>query len=163
MVPPRNHGFHGLHGFSMPLSKANAWPRHVKGVARHPRYALLDAESSPQTHDLIGALMEVHTQLGPGFLEKAYQEALCIELESRGIPFQREAPIPIRYKGQTLETVYRADFVCHGAIILELKALAHLGPVEEAQLIHYLRASSLKVGILAAFGARSLAWRRFVC
>jgi GxxExxY protein len=111
---------------------------------------------------IIGAMMEVHRRLGPGFLEHAYQEPLAIEFGVRGIPFRREVPLPIRYRDTILDTVCRVDFVCHESVVVELKAQSALVGVDEAQLIHYLRASGFKVGLVANFGGRSLEWRRFV-
>jgi GxxExxY protein len=103
--------------------------------------------------------MEVHGQLGPGFLEKAYQEAFGLELEARGIAYEAEVRIPLYYKGQRLATVYRADLMV-GNILVELKAVASMGRVEEAQLLHYLRATKLKTGLLLNFGSTSLGIRR---
>ncbi len=77
-----------------------------------------------QTYDIIGAALEVHKSLGPGFLEAVYKEALSIELAERGIPFSGEAEIPVSYKGRTLKTCYRSDFICHDSIIVELKAIS---------------------------------------
>ena len=85
-----------------------------------------------QTYAIIGAAMEVHRELGHGFLEAVYQEALAMELRKREIPFQHEHPIPIAYKGERLGTPYRADFLCFETVIVELKALSALSGIEEA-------------------------------
>ena len=116
----------------------------------------------PQTRAIIGAAMEVHRQLGPGFLEAVYQEALAIELADRGIPFQRECELPIDYKARRLSCKYRADFVCYGDIITELKATQGLTGNDEAQVLHYLKATKLVRGLLFNFGRPSLEFRRFV-
>ena len=116
----------------------------------------------PQTHAIIGAAMEVHRQLGPGFLEAVYQEALAIELADRGIPFQREQELPIDYKGRRLPCKYRADFVCYGDIIVELKATQGLTGNDEAQVLNYLKAAKLRRGLLFSFGRPSLEFKRFV-
>jgi len=119
-------------------------------------------ESDPRTFVIIGAAMEVHKQLGCGFLEAVYQEALSIEFSKRNILFTREVRLPIRYKGQLLATVYCADFICFNSVVIELKALAHMSGTEEAQVINYLKATTYEVGLLLNFGARSLQHRRFV-
>ncbi len=115
----------------------------------------------PRTHAIIGAAMEVHRQLGCGFLEPVYQEALAIEFANQGVPFRREVELPVFYKGQKLNASYRADFICFDAIVVELKALAKLGGIEEAQIINYLKAASLDLGLLINFGSRSLEYLRF--
>ncbi len=97
------------------------------------------SKRDPLTYAIIGAALEVHTQLGNGFLEAVYHEALAIELSRRDIPFQHEVPLKIKYKGQLLKTIYRADFVCYDSIIVEIKALKQLSGIEESQIINYLK------------------------
>lgn len=116
----------------------------------------------PRTHDIIGAAMEVHRELGPGFLESIYQQALAIELGLRSIPFAREVQFPIHYKGQQLGGLHRADLVSHNSIVVELKALPAIGKAEAAQLVHYLKATGNRLGLLLNFGAPSLEFRRVV-
>jgi len=115
-----------------------------------------------QTYAIIGAAMEVHRHLGAGFLEPVYQDALAVELDTRGIHHEREVELPIRYKGVALGSRYRVDFVCFGEVLVELKALARLSSTEESQIINYLTASRLPKGILLNFGTGSLQYRRFV-
>ena len=115
-----------------------------------------------RTYKIIGAAMEVHRELGCGFLEAVYQEALENELALQNIPFQAQPLIQIFYKGRTLNKTYQPDFICFGEIILEIKALSNLTSVEESQLINYLKATNLKVGLLINFGAKSLEHKRIV-
>jgi GxxExxY protein len=119
-------------------------------------------ETDPRTYAIIGAAMEVHTQLGCGFLEPVCQESLAIEFTNRKIPFLREVRLPIRYKGQLLATSYCPDFICFESIVVELKALARMSGTEESQVINYLKATSYEIGLLLNFGTRSLEHRRFV-
>ena len=115
-----------------------------------------------QTQQIIGAAMKVHRELGCGFLEHVYQCALAVELQKQGIPFQREVELPVYYDGEKLECYYRADFVCFGDIIVELKALAQLSGADDSQVINYLKASSMHRALLLNFGGRSLEFKRFV-
>ena len=97
------------------------------------------------------AMFEVHRKLGPGLLEKVYQEALAIELQLRNIPYEREKKFQIVYKGHTLAQEYIADFVCFGKIIVELKAVKELTDSHRAQLINYLKITGYKLGLLQNF------------
>jgi GxxExxY protein len=115
-----------------------------------------------EVYQLIGAAMEVHRELGPGFLETVYQEALELELMHQSIPYEREKPLTIFYKGIKLTRTYAADFLCHDNIIVELKALSQLNGEHEAQLINYLKATKLRVGVLINFGAKSLEYKRMI-
>ncbi|HUR63284.1 MAG TPA: GxxExxY protein [Candidatus Thermoplasmatota archaeon] len=116
----------------------------------------------PRTYRIIGCAMAVHRKLGSGFLEAAYHQALAIEFGLQGVPFQREVPFAIFYEGRRLETEYRADFVCFGEVLVELKAHLGLGLPDTAQVVNYLKASGLEVGLLLNFGLGSLEHRRFV-
>jgi GxxExxY protein len=110
---------------------------------------------------VVGAAMEVHTTLGPGFLEPVYQEALELELAARDLPFEPQKALRIFYKGRCLEKSYIADFVTFGEIVVEIKALDRLSPREEAQLLNYLKATGFKVGLLINFGSTGrLEWKR---
>ncbi|MCU4175095.1 GxxExxY protein [Carboxylicivirga sp. N1Y90] len=115
-----------------------------------------------EAYIIVGACMTVHRQLGCGFLEAVYAEALEMELASQGIPFNREVPIGIEYKGQPLKKSYIADFICYNKIIIELKAVNYLESVHEAQVLNYLKATRLRLGILVNFGEQSLKYKRIV-
>jgi GxxExxY protein len=121
-----------------------------------------DAGNDPETFAIIGAAMAAHRELGCGFLEAVYQEALAAEFCSRGIAFEGEKLLPIVYKGKPLDAFYKADFVCFNSVIVELKALDTLSSVEEAQVINYLKASGMHRGLLINFGGRSLQFKRLV-
>jgi GxxExxY protein len=122
----------------------------------------MDAERDPQTYAIMGAAFEVHNQLGAGFLESTYQDALEVEFIQRQIPYSREQALSVLYKGTLLPTIYRADFVCFNEVLVELKALKHLSVVEEAQVIHYLKATGLKRALLLNFGTPRLTQKRLV-
>lgn len=106
--------------------------------------------------------MEVHKNLGAGFLESVYQEALENEFKSKGIPFRRQERLSIYYNGKKLDKYFRADFVCYGTIILEIKAVEFVAKPAEQQVINYLKSTGLELGLLINFGGKSLTWKRFV-
>jgi GxxExxY protein len=115
-----------------------------------------------QSFAIIGAAMSVHRELGHGFLEAVYQEALAVELMNCAVPFAREVALPIRYRRQRLNTGYRADFLCFDEVMVEVKALERLTTGEESQVINYLKASGRARGLLLNFGGGSLEHKRLV-
>jgi GxxExxY protein len=121
-----------------------------------------DESQDPQTYAIIGAAMEVHRVLGSGFLEAVYQQALAIEFQQRGIPFEPQVELAVTYKGCVLDAKYKADFRCYGEVIAELKALAGLTGGDDSQLLNYLKASGHYRGLLLNFGRSSLEYRRMV-
>jgi GxxExxY protein len=100
---------------------------------------------------VIGAAIDVHKALGPGLLESAYEECLCIELDSRKIAFERQKPLPVTYKNQIIDCAYRIDVMVNDAIVIELKAVDHIEPIHKAQLLTYLKLSGKKLGLLLNF------------
>ena len=118
--------------------------------------------TDPRTFAIIGAAMEVHGELGCGFLEAVYQEALEAELRIRQIPFETHPCVRISYKGQALQKTYQPDLVCFDDVIVEIKALAKLSGTEQAQVINYLKATGHKTGLLINFGNRSLQHKRLI-
>ena len=112
------------------------------------------------TGDIIAACFKVHNELGCGFLEKVYQEALAIVLEESNIPFEREKHLPVEFHGRILNCDYIADFVIDQSVILELKAVSEMNSVHEAQVINYLKATGLQVGLLVNFGQKDLRFKR---
>lgn len=118
--------------------------------------------SHTETYDIIGAAMEVHKVLGPGFTGYVYQDALQCELLRRGIPFEKEKLIKIQYKGIALDHYYKADFVCYDNVIVECKAVSDVDDSHIAQLINYLKATGLKLGLLINFAQDSLYYKRVV-
>ncbi|MFC2107386.1 GxxExxY protein [Bacteroidota bacterium] len=115
-----------------------------------------------EAFNIIGAAMEVHRELGSGFLEAVYQEALEIELEKRSIPFTSQERLLITYKGIELKKEYIADFVCYNNIIVEIKALSSLTSEHQSQILNYLKATGSKLGLLINFGGESLEYKRLV-
>lgn len=119
-------------------------------------------QRDPQTYAVIGAAMEVHNTLGQGFLENVYQEALAVDLARADISFSRECALPIHYKSTILPCYYKADLICYGTILVELKALARLSTSDDAQVLNYMKVSGLTKALLINFGAPKLEYRRFV-
>jgi GxxExxY protein len=116
-----------------------------------------------EVYAIVGAAIEVHRHLKSGYLEAIYQEAMEIELRSRGIPFVAQCDIEVVYKSVPLKKRYVADLICYGQILVELKVLERLSGKEEAQLLNYLNATHMKVGLLINFGdIGRLDWHRFV-
>ena len=115
-----------------------------------------------ESFKIIGACISVHKELGSGFFEAVYQEALVIEFRNHRIPFEQEKSLEIYFKGIRLNKKYCADFICYDRIILELKALNKMTSEHEAQLLNYLKATGLKLGILINFGETSLKYKRLV-
>jgi len=122
----------------------------------------LSEERDPETYAIIGAAIRVHSELGCGFLEAVYQEALEIEFKNSNVPYEREKKLPVFYQNNRLQAYYETDFVCYGSVIVELKALLKLTGMEEAQVINYLKASGINRGLLINFGYRSLQHKRLV-
>ena len=115
-----------------------------------------------EVYKIIGCCYEVHKNLGFGFLEAVYQEALLLEFTQAGIPFQKEKVLDITYKGRLLDKKYVADFICYNDIILELKACDSLAENHIAQVLNYLKATNKKLGLLINFGQSSLVYKRLV-
>ena len=112
------------------------------------------------THKIIGAAMEVHHELGSGFLEYVYEESLCHELNLREIYFERQKELDIYYKDLLIPKKYKPDLMVENKVIVELKATSGLTKVEEAQLLNYLKATKLRIGLLLNFGTKSLEMKR---
>lgn len=123
---------------------------------------MVDFIYKDESYAIRGAMFVVHKELGCGFLERAYQDALEFEFQERGIPYEREKEIQIMYKGKPLGEPYRADFVCYGKIIVELKAVGTLESVHRSQVINYLKATGMKLGILVNFGEEFLSPERIL-
>lgn len=115
-----------------------------------------EPESDPLTRRVIGCAIEVHRSLGPGLLESAYEQCLAHELTLQGIPFQRQWPMPVAYKGVQLDCGFRADFFIADKLIIELKSVESLHPVHQAQLLTYLRLANCPTGLLINFNVSRL-------
>ncbi|MCK4621390.1 MAG: GxxExxY protein [Desulfuromonadales bacterium] len=129
----------------------------------YPQISQIGADiKDAETYEIIGSAMRVHRELGCGFLENVYQEALEKEFRLQKIPYEREKELPVYYRSEQLKAFYKADFVCFGAVIVELKALQKLTTIEDAQVINYLKASRLHRALLINFGSKKLEYKRLV-
>jgi GxxExxY protein len=108
------------------------------------------------TREIIGAAIEVHRVLGPGLLESTYEECLAHEFLVRGLPFERQKPVPVIYKGSKLDCDYRLDFLVSGQVVVELKSVEALAPIHEAIVLTYLRIANRRLGLLINFNVRTL-------
>ena len=113
-----------------------------------------------ESYEIIGAAMNVHNALGRGFVEKVYQEALAIEFQEKGIPFQREVEIHAVYKGNALSATFIPDFICYDKIIVELKAVQELDDMHRAQALNYAKVAGMKMALLINFGESRLVAER---
>jgi GxxExxY protein len=109
------------------------------------------AMANELSNRIIGAAIEVHRELGPGLLESAYEACLCREFALREIPFERQVPVPVHYKGMEIDCAYRIDILVSGLVVIELKAIEKLEPIHDAQLLTYLRLSERWLGLLMNF------------
>ena len=112
------------------------------------------------TKEIIGAAMEVHRELGSGFLEYVYEESLCYELNLREYSFDRQKELDIQYKDLLIARKYKPDLIVESKVIVEIKATSGLTKNEEAQLLNYLKATKMRVGLLLNFGMKSLEVKR---
>ena len=119
-------------------------------------------ERDPESYTIIGVAMEVHRELRHGFVEPIYQDAFAVELALRNIPFEREKPLHVYYKGGILPSRYKADFICFGSLLVECKALPAIGPIEEAQVLNYLRITRLTRALILNFKPPSLGYKRLI-
>jgi GxxExxY protein len=115
-----------------------------------------------ESYYIVGACMRVHQKLGPGFLESVYSEALGIEFDNVGIPYEKEKKLPVFYEGKPLNKYFRADFVCYDSIIVELKASKFLVEADRLQTLNNVKATNSKLGLLINFGMKSLVYKRVV-
>jgi GxxExxY protein len=124
-------------------------------VAKHVGRGEPSTELDEVAYAVIGAAIEVHRLLGPGFLESVYEEALCVELTLRGIRFARQLPIGVQYKGQKVGEA-RLDLVVDDSLVVELKAVDGIAPIHVAQILSYLKATRLRLGLLISFNVTTL-------
>ncbi len=140
-----------------------SWPQMSADRTQISRPSQWDKGEYPHrelTEKIIGAAFEVHRELGPGFLEKVYEKALHLELDESGVRSIAQAEIEVIYKAQPVG-VYFADLLVDGSVICEIKAVETLASAHEAQLLHYLKATGIKVGLLLNFGAKRVQVKRF--
>ena len=117
--------------------------------------------SKELTKQIIGVAMEVHSHLGSGFPENVYEEAMVVEFELRGINFERQKSFDVLYKGVKVKQ-FICDILIDGQVLVELKSIKNLTDIEMAQVLNYLKATGLRIGLLFNFGAKSLEWKRII-
>ncbi|MBR5726237.1 MAG: GxxExxY protein [Muribaculaceae bacterium] len=117
---------------------------------------------SDESYKIRGCMLEVHKELGPGFLEQVYQEALEYEFQKAGIPYKREVHLGIKYKDIILNKEYIADFICFDKIIVELKTVSDIAEIHKCQVLNYLKATGHQLGIIGNFAKKSLETARVV-
>ena len=116
-----------------------------------------------EVYQIVGAAIEVHKELGPGFFESVYEECLIIESKKKNIPHKTQVKLPVQYKGQKINKEFIADYIGYEKIIVELKCISNITKAAEAQIINYLKATGLKVGLLINFGSKGrLEWGRYI-
>ena len=111
--------------------------------------------NSATTERIIGCAIEVHRHLGPGLLESVYESALCIELRARSLPFKRQVGLPLYYKGELISE-HRPDLIVDDEVIVEIKSVDRLAPIHTAQMLTYLRVTSLRVGLILNFNSQTI-------
>jgi len=126
--------------------------RDIRGTTHRQGISMADILFKQESYDITGACMEVFNEMGSGFLEAVYQECLEYELSDRRIPFQSQQQLKLQYKQRTLKSVYVPDFVCFENIILEIKGVGDLTDKHRAQVLNYLKATGIKLGLLVNFG-----------
>jgi GxxExxY protein len=149
---PRSH--RGTETLCLGVNSVPLWCNSLKGLS-HPMKSTI-TQLNRITGEVISAAIEVHRQLGPGLLESSYRECLCRELLLRGIPFEREKPLPLEYKDIHLGYGYRLDLLVAGSVVVEVKAIEALAPIHEAQLLTYLRIGAGRLGLLINFNVAVL-------
>ena len=127
----------------------------MQGMNRHDAKAAKvqeepDCELDGWAHEVVGSALEVHRALGPGFLESVYEQALCVELSARSVSFRRQVPIAVRYKGQVVGQG-ELDLLIHDRLVVELETVEAFAPIHVAQLLSYLKATGLRLGLLINF------------
>ncbi|MDQ1772715.1 GxxExxY protein [Labilibaculum sp. A4] len=123
---------------------------------------MVDLLHKDKCYAIVGACMNVHSQLGSGFLESVYAEALGKEFKKRNIPFVKEKKLELYYDGEKMNKYFKADFICFDSIIVELKSKSCLLKIDEQQTVNYLKATNYQLGLLVNFGEKSLRYKRFV-
>ncbi len=115
-----------------------------------------------ESYKIIGSCMKVHAELGAGFLESVYQEALEKQFIKDNVPYKKEEKLRIQFDSELLDKYFKADFVCYGSIIVELKATPFIYKKDMDQVLNYLKATNHKLGLLVNFGEKSLTYKRII-